>query len=342
MSSVKVFDTIPTEVTLDHESFLRFLGGPAIIKAGKGDECIFISCLMHGNEPSSFFAAHRILNELYKEDNLNKTVYFAFMNVRAAIEGGLFANRFCDDEMDMNRIWGKQHSKNGLQEDAAKFIMRFITLHDPIMVLDIHNTTGANPVFAIISEFRKENIEAAAVMSDVVWYANLNGTLTGWVGQICPSITVECGKNIDTQSHENAYKAIKKLFMLCNALQGDVKPNKQLRLLHSVERIDVLSTDVEVSHKNTGNDVVLRPDIEEFNTVMLEPGTPLGWINKQDILLSSFVEVKDRQMILKEPCTFILITTYLDAINKDALGYRALQKKVSYSELLEKGERILD
>jgi len=342
---VKVFDIIPTEIDASPEDFLKFLGGPAIINAGpETEENVFISCLMHGNEPSGYFAIHKILQKIKVRHHLKKKVHFAFMNVCAALEDEMFSHRFLDDETDMNRIWSetKDPGNSPAQKKTIKFMMDFIRNAEPELIVDLHNTTGSNPVFAITNTLEKEAIEAAAVASDIVWAHSGRDTLIKWSKDICPSIGVECGKNIDPQSDENAVKVLRDLLIHFGALEGDVKPHQNIRLLYEAEPIKVNTHDIYVADENTGNDVVLITQIEGFNTVQLNPGTKLGWVNKNDIIDNSAVEIVDKELRVKTPCTFILITTFLDAIDKDALGYRTKQKLVQVKDLIDKGDSILD
>lgn len=338
---VKVFDIIPTEIQKNAEDFLRFLGGPAIINAGPNtDENVFISCLMHGNEPSGYFAVHKILQKISKQHHLKKKVHFAFMNVRAALEGEMFSHRFCDDEQDMNRVWGAG-SDNASQDRIVKFMMNFIEKNEPELVVDIHNTTGSNPVFAIINSLDKESIKAAAVASEIIWSHSGSNTIINWSKDICPSIGVECGKNIDPLSDDNAVTVLRNLLIHFGALEGEVQPKQNIRLLYEAEPIKVDTHDIYVADENSGHDMVLINNIEGFNTVELNPGTKLGWVNKPNIINNSAVEVVDRILKVRSACTFILITTCLDAIDKDALGYRAKQKLVSLQEIIDQGENIL-
>ena len=266
---VKVFDIIPTEISKDPQEFLSFLGGPAIINAGPDtEENVIVSCLMHGNEPSGYFAVHKILQKISKQHNLKKKVQFVFMNVRAALEGETFSHRFCDDESDMNRIWGVPGT-NSDQNNVVKFMMNFIEKSKPELLVDLHNTTGSNPVFAITNSFEKETLEAAAVASNIIWLHSSKSTLSKWATNICPSITIECGKNIDPRSDDNAVTVLRNLLIHFGALEGTTEPNENIRLLYEAEPIEVKTHDIYVADENSGHDIVLMNNIEGFNTVEL-------------------------------------------------------------------------
>ena len=103
--TLQYFSEIPEQINLEPQEFLKWLRTTSIIKAGQGEDSLILFCLMHGNEPSGFHAFHDLLKKLRVEDNLQKTVYFVFTNVKAALYGRGFEVRFTPDQSDMNRIW---------------------------------------------------------------------------------------------------------------------------------------------------------------------------------------------------------------------------------------------
>ena len=74
--NLKYFPEIPEQINLEPKEFLKWLGTTSIIKAGHGKESLVLFCLVHGNEPSGFYAFHDLLKKLKVEDNLQKNSLF--------------------------------------------------------------------------------------------------------------------------------------------------------------------------------------------------------------------------------------------------------------------------
>src|SRR3989338_6152199 len=109
MRKIKIFNSVPKEISLSPEEFLRYLNTTSVIKVEPQQKTsskpIVIGCLMHGNEPSGFYAVHEFLQNRAKQQKLQRTIYFLFLNPKAALTPPIFSTRHTDDESDMNRIW---------------------------------------------------------------------------------------------------------------------------------------------------------------------------------------------------------------------------------------------
>jgi hypothetical protein len=287
---------------------------------------------MHGNEPSGFYAVHKLLQRLHKADFLQKKVYFIFLNMRAALYEPIFSKRHCDDEADMNRIW-ERPGKNQGQNSIVKHVKEFILKEEPEMILDFHNTTGNNPLFAIATGREKETLKFCSFFSDVIFCDIGKDTLIDWAKQHCMSITVECGRNNDPESHARADDVLKRALILGGAVEGDLEPHENIHLLHSPELVDVFTDDISFSETNTGKDLVLRPDLDRMNTIEIPKGTFIGWENKQGSIKSSVLDINDNTITTNQDCTFSMMTTVVDVIRKDTLGYVVKTEQGSIAEL---------
>jgi hypothetical protein len=331
---MRIFNTIPEQVNLDHLQFLEWLGESAIISAGKGDPSIIITCLMHGNEPSGFFAIHKLLQQLHKKDFLKKRVHFLFLNVRAALTAPIFYKRHCDDESDMNRIWGKD-GINTEQNNTVKEFMDFIEKQKPELLIDFHNTAGHNPVFTIATKIEEDHLKACSYFSSTLWHSTPRHSIIDWTDQFCTSISVECGRNIDPESHDNADNILKRALVLGKAIEGELEHASTLKMLYEPSLVEVHTKDIAFAEKNTGQDIVFRPDLDSMNTVHIPKDTFLGFENKSGSITHPAIEVVNNRIITNQDCTFSMMTNVVDVILKDTLGYVVKTKEGSISSLIE-------
>jgi len=329
--TLKYFSEIPEQINLEAKEFLQWLGTTAIIKTGQGEESIILFCLVHGNEPSGFYAFHDLLKKLRVKDNLQKTVYFVFTNVKAALYGSGFEIRFTSEQSDMNRIWLKE-GRNEEQNQIVKELKQFIQEKKPRLVVDFHNTTGRNPVYLITPPNMDHSLlENYSFFTTFLSEDTEETMLVSWSGQFYESFLIECGQNTAEQSHLNAQEVLNRVLIYGKALEGEIIPQQKVWIAYNPDRVVVNSKNVEISDENTGADAVFRTDLDLLNTKPLTKGTSLGYVNKENVINHSKLEVVDKKLLLKEDATLILLTTHIPAITATCLGYFVDVKEVTFS-----------
>ena len=319
--AVRYFETIPEQVNMEAEAFLKWMGKPSVIKAGNGEGCVMLFCLVHGNEPSGFYAFYELLRKLYQKDELEKEVYFVFVNLRAALHEPIFSKRYLEDESDMNRIWTKPGCSEE-QNEVVAFLKKFIEEKKPKLLVDFHNTTGKNHVYLYLNNLDMSKIKEYSYFADFIVYPLGENALIGKYEQGCLGFLVECGKNTEEASHKNAKEILDRVLIYAGAKEGKLEPSDKVKVAWEKERI-IVDPEAEISFadENTGEDVVFRSDLDELNTITLPAGTKLGWVNKEGAIIHNKLDVVDKELILKEKATMILLTAQVEAIKKDCLGY---------------------
>ena len=264
--NLKYFSKIPEQINLEPKEFLQWLGKTSIIKAGSGEESIVLFCLVHGNEPSGFYAFHNLLKKLKVEDNLQKTVYFVFTNVKAALHGNVFEIRYTKDQSDMNRIW-LTAGKNDQQNLIVLELKFFIEEKKPKLVVDFHNTTGRNPVYLITPpNFNHDLLKNYSCFTKFLSEDTDHSMLISWASQFYESFLVECGRNVEEQSHLNAQELLDRILIYTGAKSGQLIPQQKVWIAYNPDRVVVNTKNVEISDENTGADAVFRTDLDLLNT----------------------------------------------------------------------------
>ncbi len=311
---------IPDEVQKSPIEFLEWLREPTIIKTSNDKSDIIITCLVHGMEPSGYYALHRILNNIKKKEiKLNKTVSFIIVNPQASLKKPYFSHRTLDNQSDMNRIWFEK-GINEEQNSSVEEIKKYIKKEQPELLVDFHNTTATNPPFAIMPNDNKEALRIASNLVNDVLQIDWLGTLVKFSSIYCNSIVIECGKYNSEESHRIAYEYMKKIIL------EDLE-DKEVSFYNSsmIKIPEYVSFDL--SYENTGKDIVLLPSIEEYNFKELKPGTILGWENKKGAINSEFLEVENGIIRTSDKnFKFGMLTTNRGIIKGDVLGYAIVLK----------------
>ncbi len=172
-----VLDTLP-ERFLDTPAceLHRLLSGPTLIHLpGRRQTPLFISVLLHGNEDSGVVALQSVLRA-YGKRLLPRALSILIGNVAAAREG----LRRLDHQPDYNRVWPGSNAHTETPEHAAMSeVYCLMQVRGVFASIDIHNNTGLNPHYCVISRLDQAALHLALLFSrTVVWFRGLAGTQT--------------------------------------------------------------------------------------------------------------------------------------------------------------------
>jgi hypothetical protein len=330
-------DGLPDDLLdLDEFALLRELGRPTLIRVpGTGQaRARAIACLLHGDESTGFQAALRVLRRrrTYPFD-----LYVVIGNVRAALEPPGFAHRFLDDQEDFNRIWGLG-APTTMQRRAADELLEELRAADLESLVDIHNNTGDNPFYAIVTLGSPEVINLATLFTTTLlrWDLGVN-TLMEAMHDRCPSIAVECGLPGRPESLAFAVDALRRYLGA-----EPLATNQVLRdhdLLGGLRKVTVRP---EVRFRFGGGlddevDLVLDRDLDVFNFVEVPGGHALGRVHPGSALpvratdadgrdvTDEHFEVAGDQVVMRIAATPVMMTRTVTAARKDCLFYLATE-----------------
>lgn len=176
------------------EDVLVALGGrPALIRVPGTDRsprARMLSCLLHGNEESGYRAALEVLRARRR---FPFDLWVFIGNVRSATQEGWFAHRYLEDQEDFNRVWGLGAPTTRMRR-CADAVLAEVLESDLEAAADVHNNTGANPVYAIVPVVTEASLDLAARCTDVAlrWGRRAH-TLMEALAPACPAVALECG-----------------------------------------------------------------------------------------------------------------------------------------------------
>ena len=180
----------PELLTLEATELHHVLEGPTVFDLTKDEiQPFFISTLLHGNETSGWDAARRFVTE-----RPDASLLLLIGNVGAAA-----ANvRHMPEEDDFNRVWRQEIWKKRIDELLASA--------NPWCGIDIHNNSGPNPHYSVVTNLNTQTLALAKIFSDKLIYTeHTYDILSHAVSEHCPAVTIEIGTVNDPVSERRTF-----------------------------------------------------------------------------------------------------------------------------------------
>ena len=290
---------------------------------GEKPEPVFVSTLLHGNETTSFDVLQH-LTRAYGKRRPPRSLMIFVGNVRAAEQG----RRFLEGQPDFNRIWS--HG-DGPCHDMAREVLAVARSAGLFASIDVHNNTGANPLYGCVNALRPADLQLAAIFAPLgVFYLNPSTTQSVAFSQLCPAITVECGRSGEPDGVAAAIDLVETVLRLDAFAVYPPEPGA-LDLYETVGRV-VVASGHSVSFGETEADLVLRADLETLNFKPLKAGAvwgrtnggapPLRVVDEHGAdLTDAFFQFNHGEILLASDVVPAMITSDLQIIRQDCLCY---------------------
>ena len=277
------------------DEFLALLQKPTLIKvAGKNTtRTRAVATLLHGNEPSGFFAIHRWLR-LQETPPVN--FLFFVGNVWAAKLIPCFYNRQLPDGRDLNRCFKPPF--DGIEGQVANTLLEIMHKIQPEALIDIHNTSGTGPSFAVTIKKDKNHLALSALFTERLMYTQLRlGALMEYSERDVPTVTVECGGAQDEHAHLCAWEGLLR-YIHADDVFKQQQTDWELEVLTNPVRVEILP-DVTLTYSNEPDpkeDITLRPDIEHFNFGTIQTDVTLGWVGSKGLNCFRIIDSNGRDI----------------------------------------------
>lgn len=322
---LRIYEELPEGLLdCDADSLHALLGGPSLIHLpGRHSQPLFVSVLLHGNEPTGWLAMRRLLHEFANRE-LPRALSLFIGNVSAAAQG----MRRLDDQPDYNRVW------NGdVDCDEARMMHQVIDemrQRDVFASIDIHNNTGLNPHYACINRLDAPFLQLAAMFGrTVVYFTKPEGVQSRAFSSLCPAVTLECGQPAQAHGVNHAYEYVNACLHLSEIPRHPVAAH-DLDLFHTVA---VVKVPENISYGfDGGHDISLLEDIDHFNFSELPVGTCFGYVSNDgarlqctgeqgEDLSDRFFDYVGGEIRLSKPVMPSMLTRDLKVIRQDCLCY---------------------
>ena len=263
--SSKELHTILPEPTLIHLS-------------GKHTTPLFVSVLLHGNEPTGFLAIQSLLKK-YQDKELPRSLSLFFGNVTAASQD----LRRLDKQPDYNRIWPGTELPDCAETEMAEEIVAIMKKRNVFVSVDVHNNTGLNPHYACINNLDNQFLQLASLFGRlIVYFIRPKGVQSAAFAQICPAVTLECGRPDQQHGLEHALEFLNSCLRLTELPQHQILA-RDIDLFHTVAQVKI-EDKVNFSFNQVDTDLLLNEDLERMNFTESVPGTVLGTSKNNSIM----------------------------------------------------------
>jgi hypothetical protein len=263
-SHLRIFDGVPSGLlSCESHQLAACLGGPALIRVrGYRSPPLFVSVLLHGNETSGWEGVRRLLRDL---EALPRSLILFVGNVEAAATGV----RTLPHQQDYNRIW---QGAGGPEGELAAAVRAELGGRNLFAALDLHNNTGQNPHYAVVTDLADDNLGLAYLFDDKAVYVREPDTvMTRIFAGLCPAVTLELGPIGDPRCSERAFDIVQRCLELEAVPPADLA---RLRMFRAEARVHIPEG---VAFSFAGQDekqpLVLTGGLEAVNFHELLPGT---------------------------------------------------------------------
>ncbi len=279
-----LFSPEPDTLGASVEEFLHILGQACWITIPGKDRsrCRAISTLLHGNEPSGVIALHQWLK-------LGETpavdIHLFFGSIEAALTKPLFSYRALPKERDLNRCF--KFPFDDKQGAVAKKLLGLLLEFKPEALIDIHNTSGSGPSFAVAINGDEGHNALTSLFTQRLIITDLRlGALMelSESEDHVPTVTIECGGSMDEESHQIARDGIQRFIHQQDVMNYE-KADWDVEVLHNPIRLE-LKDGAKIQYGDTlsdGFDLCLPEDIENHNFGIVHTKMALGKLGQKGL-----------------------------------------------------------
>ncbi|MDM3871701.1 succinylglutamate desuccinylase/aspartoacylase family protein [Porticoccus sp. W117] len=320
----------PNEIPENLEEFLCHLSGPTVISLPGADPSTtrVAVTLLHGNEPSGAKAIHRLLREGFQPAT-NTLLVLAC--IATALTEPLFSHRLLPGCRDMNRCFKPPF--DDYQGQLAKSLIDTLAGLQPEAIVDLHNTSGDGPAFAVTSQFGVEHMSLANLFTSRLVYTDLSlGSLMEITEPGCPVVTIECGGARQAESDDVAYQGLQEYLLRPHLFKNAAAV--QLDLYRHPMRLELKEGfQIDCSSQPTDADVTLQRGVQNLNFGEVETGQQLAWLGEQGMAalqvkdgeggnrLDEFFEQREGMLCTRQPLKLFMVTENPHIAATDCLFY---------------------
>ncbi|MGD9545291.1 MAG: M14 family metallopeptidase [Methylocystis sp.] len=306
---------------------------------GRDPQPLFVSTLLHGNETSGLAAVQETLRR-HAGRGLPRSLILFIGNVDAAAENV----RTLPGQRDFNRVWPGTAFADDPLAHMARWIYDYVDRRAAFAAVDIHNNTGFNPHYGCISKLEPKYVALAQLFArTVVLFQRPRGTCAAALAELCPAVTVECGKSDLDAGAAHAIELLEACLSIAE-LPGHAPAPHDVNLLRTFAIVKP-PQGASFSFDGTPADFVFRPDIDHLNFSELEAGASFGALGDEgarlqvlpgdgsDMQPANYFDYSGGEIRLARPAIPAMLTVDRRAVQQDCLCY--LMHRISMDGLGE-------
>lgn len=322
-------DSVPDRfLDISHEMLHTILPGPTLLELpGKLKEPLFISILLHGNEPTGIRAVQLLLKK-YANKELPRSLSIFVGNIIAAKEN----LRRLEDQPDYNRIWPGTELPESPETKLAQQVYELMKARKVFASVDIHNNTGLNPHYACVNRLDDNFLKLAALFGRlVVHFVRPKGVQAAAFAGLCPAVTLECGRSDQQLGISHALDYLETCLHLTGFPPHALRP-QDIDLFHTVAQVKI-AEQTSFSFNDPKADLLLTTEIEQMNFTEISAGTVFGTVKPKAALpviaqdenatdvSAAFFSLQDNNLQITRPTMPSMLTLNEKVIQQDCLCY---------------------
>jgi len=325
----KTLDYLP-DGFLDCEAtdLLALMDEPTLIHLeGRRRQPLFVSILLHGNEITGLHAMQSLLKK-YQQQTLPRCLSLFVGNITAAQQG----MRRLNGQSDYNRVWPGSDQPASAETLMMQDIIDQMRKRDVFASIDIHNNTGINPHYGCVNVIDHRFFHLATLFSrTVVYFTRPVGVQSSAFANLCPAVTIECGKVGQQYADQHAMEFVDAALHLAEIPTHPIAEH-DIDLFHTIAIVKV-PVNVEFSFNDESADILLETDLDHMNFRELEAGTRIAklssdsaarlqaWDNDGKDISDELFSYTDNEITTKKPLMPSMLTLNEKVIKQDCLCY---------------------
>lgn len=313
-------------LTCNPKDLHRLFPQPTLLHLqGKTPRPLFVSVLLHGNETTGFVAIQQLLNK-YKQLNLPRSMSIFFGNTQAAKYG----LRRLDSQPDYNRIWPGTELADCSETQLARQLVSIMRQKQLFASIDIHNNTGLNPHYACINSLDKRYLQLANLFSRlVVYFLRPLGVQSAAFAEICPAVTLECGRSDQQHGVDHAFEYLNACLHLTE-LGNSLVHSQDIDLFHTTAQVKI-KENIKFSFHDKTADLLFDKQLERMNFTEISAGSNFGIVkNNGSLPISAF----DEQGLDVTAQFFTINNRHLQTIRNTMPSMLTLDERVIHQDCL--------
>ena len=334
---LKQLETYPKELLdISVEKLYTLFPEPTLLHLqGMRPETVFISVLLHGNESVGLYVIQQLLRR-YQNTRLPRSISIFFGNTQAAKHG----MRMLDHQPDYNRVWPSTIYSELPESLIMQEIVNEMQSRNLFASIDIHNNTGLNPHYACINRLENKFLHLASLFGPtVVYFLTPKGVQSMAFSELCPAVTLECGKTTSLSGVAHALEYLDAVLHMKEIPNDPVVP-QDIHIFQTITRVKV-PQDVSFSFADPDADVLFASELDKMNFSEMPVNTYFGKVkassnarlhafnDNDDEVGEQIFHIEDQKILLSKPMMPAMLTLDETVIRQDCLCY--LMERVDYS-----------
>jgi len=280
--------------------------------------------------------AMRQILQKYQTAELPRSIALFVGNIHAAREG----MRYLETQPDYNRIW--KGEGEGPEAVMVRQVMELMREQRPFASIDLHNNSGRNPHYACINKLDRRFMYLASLFSrTVVYFVKPDSVQSMAFAEICPAVTIECGRPGEPHGVEHALQFIEACLHLQAFPEHDIAP-QDIDLFHTVAIVRV-PTHLSIGLEGEATDICIPAHLDQYNFSELQPGMVLGTLRQDELgtglvatdeqgddVSERFFELKNGQILTRLAVMPSMLSLDSTIIKQDCLCY--LMERLDFSQ----------